>query len=414
MNISRFIKNRKQLLLAVALVCATALLFSCGEDRTHEYEEKTVACHQLQELMAEWYLWNESISDLDWQQYFAKPSDFITKLTAHSNSDDKWSYCLLDTLESDPLPWGNFNHVNSYGMDVRLMGDPTGETSRQYARVVSVFENSPAYRCGIRRNDFIGQVDNNKMASTVIKNLVNGRAHSLVVGRIGLSDDNTSFRWVSTDTLMMEKSERVEVPTVLASRMFDAETGYIMLTNLSDAESIVPALIRLKAYPLTSLIVDLRLCNRGDIECVHQVAKMIGSGSGVFLRTFWNKSKAAEYNHTYSIDGAAEFKLFFITGPYTQGAAEWLIHGLKSMSPDDVVVVGTETRGQNVMLKAIPSDYQFTIHPAVAYVADGDGNYEYTKGITPDEPVVEYDYAELYPYGNIYEVMIQYILTQLL
>ena len=107
-------------------------------------------------------------------------------------------------------------------------------------------------------------------------------------------------------------------------------------------------------------------------------------------------------------------RICFITGPYTQGAAEWLIHGLKSMSPDDVVVVGTETRGQNVMLKAIPSDYQFTIYPAVAYVADGDGNYEYTKGITPDEPVVEYDYAELYPYGNIYEVMIQYILTQLL
>ena len=79
-----------------------------------------------------------------------------------------------------------------------------------------------------------------------------------------------------------------------------------------------------------------------------------------------------------------------------------------------MVGVGTGTRGQNVMGKAIASDYQCTIHPDVAYFADGDGNYEYTKGITPDEPVVEYDYAELYPYGNIYEVMIQYILTQLL
>ena len=49
-------------------------------------------------------------------------------------------------------------------MDVLLMNDPTGETTKQYARVVTVYANSPAERCGLQRNDFIGQVDDNKMA----------------------------------------------------------------------------------------------------------------------------------------------------------------------------------------------------------------------------------------------------------
>ena len=67
----------------------------------------------------------------------------------------------------------------------------------------------------------------------------------------------------------------------------------------------------------------------------------------------------------------------------------------------------------DVMLKAIPSDYQYTIYPAVAFVADKDGNYDYTSGISPDELVDELTYVMLYPYGDQYEVLIQYILTQL-
>jgi len=388
------------------------LVVSCGKDRTYEYVEKTVGCHQLQELMSEWYLWGDSIKDLDWQQYFAKPTDFISKLTAQSKANDKWSFCLIDTIESDPLPCGYFNHVNSYGMDLVLMNDPTGETSKQYARVVTVYANSPAERCGLRRNDFIGQVDNNKMASTVIKNLVNGRARTLVVSRLGVNYEEDSFSWTSTDTITLPMSERVEVPTVMVSRLFDEEVGYIMLSNLSDTETIVSDLNRLTSYPLTDLIVDLRLCNRGTIECVREVANLIGHDSGTFLRTFWNKAKSAN-NQTYTISGTAQFRLFFITSGYTQGAAEWLIYGLRAMSADRVVVVGQKTAGQNVMLRAIPSDYQYTIYPAVAFVADKDDNYDYSSGITPDELVDELTYVMLYPYGDDYEVMIQYILTQL-
>lgn len=391
---------------ALVLMCV-----ACGKDRTYEYEEKTVGCHRMQTLMAEWYLWGDSIKDLDWQQYFAKPTDFISKLTSQSKANDKWSYCLIDTIESDPLPCGYFDHVNSYGMDVLLMNDPTGETTKQYARVVTVYANSPAERCGLQRNDFIGQVDDNKMASTVIKNLVNGRSRTLVVSHLGVNEEENSFFWTSVDTLTLPLSERVIVPTVMVSRMVASDVGYLMLTDLSHTDDITAAIRRLEGQGMNDLIIDVRLCNSGTIECVHEVANLISQKGGTFLRTFWNMKKS-EYNQTYTITSVANYDLYFITSNYTQGAAEWLIHGLQTMAEDDaVIVVGKQTAGQNVMLKAIPSDYQYTIYPAVAFVGDQDGNCDYASGIKPDVELNEFDYAVLYPYGDSREVIIDYILS---
>jgi len=397
--------------LACIMVCCTIVMMcvACGKDRTYEYEEKTVRCHQMQDLMTEWYLWGDSIKDVDWQQYFAKPTDFISKLTAQSKANDKWSYCLIDTLETDPLPCGYFNHVDSYGMDVVLMSDPTGETTKQYARVVTVYADSPAERCGLQRNDFISQVDNNKMASSVIKNLVNGRSRTLYVSHLGINTDEESFYWTGSDTLTLEKSERVVVPTVFVSRILYDDVGYVMLTDLSNQDEITGAIQRLASHGIDDLIVDLRLCNRGTIECVCEVAKLIGNTDGVFLKTFWNSAKSAN-NQSYSISSSASFGLYFITSSYTQGAAEWLIHGLRGMSGDAIKIFGKRTAGQNVMVKAIPSDYLFTIYPAVAFVGDGEGNYDYASGIEPDEEIDELAYAVLYPYGNPYEAVVNHIL----
>lgn len=382
---------------------------SCGEDRTYEYNEKTIACHDMQMLMAEWYLWGDSIEDLAWKDYFANPNDFISKLTAMSPDGDSWSYCMIDTVESDGNPCGYFNHVNSYGIDVMLMTDPTGETTKQFARVVTVYANSPAERCGLQRNDFIAQVDNNKMASTVVANLVNGSSHTLVINRLGVNSIEESYYWSSVDTVNIEKSEKVSVDPVLVNKIVASGVGYLMLSNMTDTTSVIGALKTLTEEQPSALIIDLRLCNEGTIECAYEMAKLLGNARGTFLQTIWNTNKSAN-NVLYSINASSAYDLFFITSSYTQGAAEWLIYGLRSMGQTNMKVVGETTAGQNVMLKAIPTDYKYTIYPAVAYVADKDGNHDYSSGITPDEVINEFGYSQLYPYGDIHEIMLNAIL----
>jgi len=184
-----------------------------------------------------------------------------------------------------------------------------------------------------------------------------------------------------------------------------------MLTDLCDTDAIRSAVDRLQAYNPTSLIVDLRLCNRGTIDDACEVATMISNVSGTFLRTIWNTSKSAN-NRDYSLTGTASFQnLYFITSGYTQGAAEWLIHGLSALMGDNLTIVGQATAGQNVMLQAVSTPYQFTLYPAVAFVADVVNNADYSSGLQPDSVVNEFDYALLYPYGDEREVLVNQILT---
>lgn len=398
---------KKVIYVAVIL---SAMCVSCAKDRTNEYVEKTQGNHWMQTVMQEWYLWADSLQDLDWKQYFATPSTFVSRLTSQSDADDKWTYCSVDTIVADYHKCGTFNHYNSYGLDLSLMTDPTGETTKQYARVLTVYPGSPAERCGLQRGDFISQVGESKMSSKVMGYLEKGFARQLVVSRLGVTDDGDTFYWTDTDTLQIEASEQVSVSTVLRHGMLTSDVAYIMLTDMNDFDAISPAISALMSRHPSDLIVDVRLCNVGTIDCAVQMARTIGNASGTMLRTIWNSYKSSN-NTTYDIESASGCNLFFITSSYTQGAAEWLIWGLKSLGQDNVTVVGTTTAGQTVMLRDFPTQYYYTIHAAVAYVADADGDYGYKDGITPDEAINEFDYVQLYPYGDPRETMIYHIMS---
>jgi hypothetical protein len=54
--------------------------FSCGEDRTYEYEAKTQHNKWVASAMQEWYLWGDLVSEQEWKSYFAKPTDFFSKI----------------------------------------------------------------------------------------------------------------------------------------------------------------------------------------------------------------------------------------------------------------------------------------------------------------------------------------------
>ncbi len=393
----------------IAACLLVASFMSCGEDRTYEYEEKTAACHWMQEVMSEWYLWNDSIKDLAWKSYFDSPTTFIQELVA-LGPGDKWSYCLIDTVASDGNPCGYFNHADSYGIDFVLMADPTGETTRQYARVITVYPNSPAERCGLERNDFISRIDNNNVSSTNTSQLVNGRSRTLVVNKLDVNTEEALYYWSSIDTITIEKSEKVSVDAVLISKIVANDVGYILLSNMDDADAIVPSLTSLIDRGPSEIVFDLRLCNQGTVECAHEIAKLVSNVSGTFLQTVWNSDKSAN-NASYTVTPVNSVPLFFITGDNTQGAAEWLLYGLRSLGQTDMTIIGTKTAGQNVMLQAIPTQYSYTVYPAVAYVENQEGEYDYSSGITPDSVVDELNYVNLYPYGNIYEVVLNTILT---
>ncbi len=411
------------------------LLLACGEDRTHEYEERTARDHWMLETMRQEYLWGNELEDLAWKDYFAAPKEFMAKLTEQAPVTDSWSWCEIDTLPSDPRERGSFNHLNSYGLDVVLMTDPTGETSRQFARVMTVYENSPAARCGLQRGDFISMVDGSKLNASIIKNLVNGKTRSLTVERLTFNETDGTFEWSDPQTVEMEASEYVEdkaFPVCSVLSTASGKVGYLMCNRLTEGpeersislttyrDDLIAKMASLAGDDYSAFVLDMRLCNDGTLDMACLLASYFVDESlrgEVFARTFYNeKNKALNSDILFNEQAIGNRlkvnSLFVITSSYTQGAPEWLIRGLrKAMGDDFVTVVGMETKGQIVMTGDIPSDFYVTLHPAVAYVADADGDYKYESGITPDIEVNEKAALYLYPYGNPQEVLLQMILN---
>ncbi len=421
--------------LLPAIVALAVVSTACGEDRTHEYEERTGLDHWMMDVMREEYLWGDVLKDLTWKDYFAKPDEFMAKITAQAPVDDEWSWCAIDTLPKDSRQRGLFNHLDSYGLDLVVMTDPTGETSRQYGRVMTVAEGSPAARCGLKRGDFISTLDGTKMNAAVAKDLVSGKQRRLTVERLTWNAESEALEWGASETVEMDASEYVEDKAFPVCKTFTTDAGkvgYLMCNRLTEGaverdaagteyrDDLTAKMASMAGTEFAAFVLDLRLCNDGTLDMACRMASyFVGSDKSgeTFAKVIYSERKKAlnhdvPFNADAAENGVKTHHLYVITSSYTQGAAEWLIRGIrKAMGDDFVTVVGLGTNGQNVMTAAYPSEHLVTLHPVVAYVADADGDYDYADGITPDVEVDEKSVLYLFPYGDEQEALLQSIFT---
>ena len=100
-------------------------------------------------------------------------------------------------------------------------------------------------------------------------------------------------------------------------------------------------------------------------------------------------------------------RVVFITGGYTTGSAEWMIHSLQhTMGKENVILIGEWTAGQNVMTAPVATDFHMTLYPVVANVCDASGDNDYPKGIEPTFLNNESSYVYLYEYGSLDEILL--------
>ena len=421
---------------AIYLVCVSLpLIFcSCGEDRTAEYEDQTATTHWMVKSMQDNYLWGDSIKTqkLGWKDYFLRPSQFLSKLTNMASVSDSWSWCSIDTIEENHYQRGQFNYLDSYGIDFTVMTDPTGATSRQFARVITVYPNSPAESCGLLRGDFIGSIDGNRFTSSLSSSLISGPQHLLSVSKLGVNTEDATYLWMSTDTLKIEKSQQVDdIPFPITNSWIynNHKISYLFVSHLGNddvenetnlSESLRLEMEKFRTFSPDVFILDLRLCNHGTLELAKRLTSYLspqGSDFSIFSKIIYGNNHA-EKIILHSIDKTLCLNsiqyLYVITSPYTTGVGEWLIHSLQAMSlARPIYTYGRKTAGQNVLLGNIPSDYHVTLHPAVAYVADATGNYDYSEGIQPTTLIDESNYVDLYPYGDMREIILSTILQNL-
>jgi len=84
------------------------------------------------------------------------------------------------------------------------------------------------------------------------------------------------------------------------------------------------------------------------------------------------------------------------------------------MGAENVILVGSRTEGKNVASLSFKSPYDYTLHPIVATVFNGNGESDYANGFLPTVQVDELQsIAPLYPLGDMRELMLNAALSSI-
>ena len=148
--------------------------------------------------------------------------------------------------------------------------------------VTQLFEESPAYRAGIRRNDVIARVGQPKPGDpkrTVIWEDTKGWQTEDVVKRVRGPRDTTveiSIRRPGVASLidLTVARDQIKITTVRTAFMIAPGTGYVRLQDFSDTtnDELTAALTKLKTAGMQRLLLDLRDNPGGPLDQAIEVS----------------------------------------------------------------------------------------------------------------------------------------------
>ena len=422
----------------MSILVSGGLLFgACGEDRTFEFVEKTERCQWIYDMMDQWYLWNSEMTQPSEAQFFGEPETFFKKLIV---KNDKYSYIEMDGANNGGTR--SINLSSSYGVDFALYVDPVTQSqsaSERVARVLYVLPGSPAAQAGIERGQWITEVDGQHLTTQNYLGLVSGPATTF--GTSVLNYENVdSLYWGPVHTMKIEASRHMEDNPFYVDTLYQLQghrIAYLMYNRFSTGpnntgnETQYDAQMRtifqrFKSQQPTDFILDLRYNPGGYLSCAQVLSSLLAPTKAmgkIFCKLEFNKSQSTTHNEVYLFDenltggvGLGLSCIYIITSSLTASASECVINSLiPFMGTDNVILVGGCTEGKNVASLSFKSPYDYTLHPIVATIYNGNGESNYTNGFDPMVSVDELqNITPLYPLGDVREMMLNTTLATIL
>ena len=375
--------KRTPYLILVLVVFAT-LFASCGEDRTHEYYEKTEENQWTYSKMMEVYLWRDKITEPKRTTFFSTTKKFFNSLIY---SGDKVSY-FTDTISA-----------GSYGVTFTVMRDPIRvHPNKVYALALMVEPGSPADIAGIKRGTWISSVGGYAFTTTKYSMLQSGGNTNLVTETIEFDDETQEYYWEGGDTLQMNASVNYTEKALYLDSIYTVRSkniGYLVLNNFNGddfTQQTQDALQRFAEGDADEVIIDLRYCGGGSIANAASLASSFVPselhGTPFCILADAENEIDTTYCYTQQQTTLEDKKLYLIIGNQTTGVAELFATALnKSLPMYDLLTIGAKSAGANVMTEKFESPYGFSINPATNQVLLADSTL--LQAMTPDYAVNE-------------------------
>ena len=404
---------------------------SCGEDRSGEFYELIEDKLWIEHVMREYYLWYEDIPPIENENdYFKEPEAFFKSLlskNALNGKGDIYSY-MEEIPAAEAAKSRSVNWTSTYGLEFNLYNDPTGTTNHTFARVLYVLTDSPAYKAGIQRGDWISTINQERITTSNAEKLVKGGAIQLT--RNHLAQQGNKLVWQSVDTLQVEASAPIDFKPVLfcaSYEMMDKTTIYMVYNKFETgpendsqdtaySDQLKELFTNLKTANPDEFILDLRYNPGGYDICAQTLLSLLIPEEHLGKPLFHEKFNNKQNPQTRTFIAPTEFKpynlnlkrIYILTGPHTASASELVINALiPYMGKENVIIIGSQTVGKNVGMRHIKNEtFGLSLWPVTSQVFNANGESDYSNGFTPHYPLDERNVINWLPLGDPQEYML--------
>jgi carboxyl-terminal processing protease len=228
-----------------------------------------------------------------------------------------------------------------YGLGIQIQsldGDIT---------VMSVFENSPAYRKGLRRGDIISRITGDDGETVDAKGFTAEQAVRLLKGPKGTTV-GIAIKRRGYDGLIDMRIERdeVNIVTVRGAFMIDEHTGYIKLGEFSETSDreMGAALEQLKAKGMKRLLFDLRDNPGGALDQAIRIANRFLPRGDMIVYTRGRVDNADQEFRATERSEYVELPIVVLVNRNSASASEIVSGALQDH--DRGIVVGETTFGK--------------------------------------------------------------------
>ena len=246
-------------------------------------------------------------------------------------------------------------------------------------RILTVFENSPAAKAGLMKDDRITKIDEKSAAS-----MAPDTASALIKGKSGTKVRLTVKRKEVIKTFLLIR-KTIEFPNA-TSRMETSSIGYVRLHSFTDNASseVAREVNKLRKKGAKAIVFDLRGNPGGELTEAVNVSSLFIK-NGMILKT----QDRTKNEKTYNATGKFVFggPLVLLVDQDSASASEIVSGALKDHHR--AKLVGTKTFGKGTVQSVTILSNGGAILIPTQYWLTPDGTNISKKGITPDIVIKE-------------------------
>jgi carboxyl-terminal processing protease len=312
-------------------------------------------------------------SKLDYNSAFKSSIiGMLRTLDPHSNYYDAKEFEELQT------EWRS----EYFGVGASIINHEVGGQTDTY--IIGTFENSPAFKAGLRYGDKIVAVDDHPAkgkSSAEVRDWIRGPRGSAVRVTVERASNG------ATETVSISR-DAVSQPSVPDAYMIRPGVGYIALTggfNRTTGDEFIDRLEGLHKQGMTQLVVDLRNNPGGLLDQAVRVAEQF-LGRGQLILSQHGRIPGADRSYASSNSNPDAVPLVVLVNGNTASASEIVAGALQDH--DRALVVGETSFGKGLVQSIIPMDYGTAL------------TLTSSKYFTPSGRLIQRDYSNegLYDY----------------